>query len=207
MWGLHENTERILQRYRQSAGKLEQMGKSKRKRWQRKTGCHYQKGDKGRSVDGTCGEGHKNPSQGTTFFKHYFNAKWQTLQFQNMKKDLPDDNVLQVMDFAKNREIKYQDEIKATYYTANQVTLHPIVNFYKTDLGLVRESCVIISEYSKHDYHAVHHYQDLAINHISEQTQLPPSRFLVWSDGCSSQYEIFSVRNMEKANVMAKLGS
>ena len=83
----------------------------------------------------------KNPSQGTTFFKHYFNAKWQTLQFQNMKKDLPDDNVLQVMDFAKNREIKYQDEIKATYYTANQVTLHPIVNFYKTDLELIRESC------------------------------------------------------------------
>ena len=131
----------------------------------------------------------KKPSQGTTFFKHYFNAKWQTLQFQNMKKDLPDDNVLQVMDFAKNREIKYQDEIKATYYTANQVTLHPIVNFYKTDLGLVRESCVIISEDSKHDYHAVHHYQDLAKNHISEQTQLPPSRFLVWSDGCSSQYK------------------
>ena len=42
------------------------------------------------------------------------------------------------MDFAKNREIKYQDEIKGAFYTASQITMHPIITFYKADTGLVR---------------------------------------------------------------------
>jgi len=42
------------------------------------------------------------------------------------------------MDFAKNREIKYQDEIKGAFYTAGQITMHPIITFYKADTGLVR---------------------------------------------------------------------
>ena len=57
---------------------------------------------------------------------------------------MADDTVVQVMDFDENREIKYQDKIKASYYTASQVTLHPIVNFYKSENGLVRESCIVI---------------------------------------------------------------
>lgn len=131
----------------------------------------------------------QNPAQGTQFFQHLFNAKWQQLQFQHAKMDIADDAVVQVMDFARNREIKYQDEIKATYYTASQVTMHPIVNFYKTETGLMRESCIVISEDCKHDFHAVHHFENIVKEHLTEEMGQPPNRYIIFSDGCSAQYK------------------
>ena len=131
----------------------------------------------------------RNPAQGMTFCTHYFNACWQNIQYQQIKKDLPKDTILQVMDFAKNREIKYQDDIKGTFYTAGQITLHPIINYYMTDIGMVRESSVVISEDNRHDFHAVHHFQDLVNNHIFQQVTQKPRRLIVYSHGCSSQYK------------------
>lgn len=94
----------------------------------------------------------EKPSQGTTFFKHMHTAKWQSKQFDKIKHDLPKGLTLQIMDFAKNRAVIYQDEIKAAFYTQNQVTLHPIVTYYRNKEGnLVRESSIIISEDNQHD--------------------------------------------------------
>ena len=39
------------------------------------------------------------------------------MQFTGLRDDLSDGLTLQVMDFAKNREIIYQDEIKSAFYT------------------------------------------------------------------------------------------
>lgn len=80
----------------------------------------------------------KKPVQGTSFLHHLHVALWQCMQFSKLKTNLPEDSVLQVMDFAKNREIRYQDEIKAVFYTNNQVTIHPIVTYYRLGNGTVR---------------------------------------------------------------------
>lgn len=72
----------------------------------------------------------KKSSLGTTFLQHLFTAQWQSLQFQNLKNKIPEDVVLQVMDFAKNREVKYQNEIKSAFCSNQQITMHPIVSFY-----------------------------------------------------------------------------
>lgn len=72
-----------------------------------------------------------HPAQGTTFFKHLHTAQWQQTQFSLIKDNLPENWILQVMDFAKNRGINYQEEIKAAFFANSQITMHPIVNYYQ----------------------------------------------------------------------------
>ena len=128
-----------------------------------------------------------HPSQGVSFFQHLLNAKWQAEQYRNLKTNLPKDTLLQVMDFAKNREMKYQDEIKSAFYTANQITMHPIITFYKTDNGLKRHSFIIISEDNAHDYHAVYHFQKLVNLELQAEIGQEARRKIIFSDGCSAQ--------------------
>ncbi|WAR23449.1 LOW QUALITY PROTEIN: hypothetical protein MAR_037118 [Mya arenaria] len=129
----------------------------------------------------------KKPAQGYSFFQHIFTAKWQNLQFRNIKANIPAGSILQVMDFAKNREIKYQSEIKGAFYTARQVTMHPVVTYFQSDVGLVRHSSIIISEDNCHDFHAVNHFEHVVNSHLRKFIE--PKRRIIFSDGCSSQYK------------------
>jgi hypothetical protein len=93
------------------------------------------------------------------------------------------------MDFAKNRAIQYQDEIKSVYYTQEQVTMHPVVTYYKNNNILVRDSSIVISDDINHDYHAVEHYKNIVDGHIEGRIGKTPERRVVFSDGCSAQYK------------------
>ncbi|WAR02999.1 hypothetical protein MAR_009557, partial [Mya arenaria] len=76
-----------------------------------------------------------------------------------------------VMDYGKNRSIRFQDEPKSVYYTIQQVTIHPVVAFYHSpDVPqlTVRESLVFLSDDHSHDHHA---------------------KVVVFSDGCAAQYK------------------
>ena len=107
----------------------------------------------------------KKLAQGYSFFQHIFSAKWQKLQFRNIKANIPAGSILQVMDFAKHREIKYKSEIKG-FYTARQVSMHPVVTYFQSDVGLVRHSSIIISEDNCHDFHAVNHFENVVNSHL-----------------------------------------
>jgi hypothetical protein len=48
-----------------------------------------------------------------------------------IKENLPHKWVIQVMDFAKNRGVSYQEEAKAAFFSNSQITMHPIVNYYR----------------------------------------------------------------------------
>ena len=84
-------------------------------------------------------------------------------------------------------EIEYQDEIKCAYYTQQQITLHPVVTYYKDNSNLKREAVVVINEDNTHDFHAVNHYVKL-VNEVIEKDKQFKQR-IVFSDGCSSQYK------------------
>ncbi|WAR17806.1 VRTN-like protein, partial [Mya arenaria] len=127
----------------------------------------------------------EKPAQGTTFFQHFHIASWQTQQFFNIKNNLPNDCVLQVLDFAKNREVKHQDEIKSAYFTAEHITIHPIVSYYRGENGTVRETSIIISEDNNHDYHAVNHFQQLVDQHLATQLGKTPRK----KNSVHSQYK------------------
>ena len=108
-----------------------------------------------------------------------------------MKRNLPPDSVLLVMDFAKNRTVRYQDEAKSVYFTARQITIHPVVAFYHSpdfpDL-IVRNSLVFLSDDNKHDYNAVDHFFVKSIQYLKKEG-IPFSEVIVFSDGCAAQYK------------------
>lgn len=61
---------------------------------------------------------------------HIHTAQWQQIQFSLIKENMPHKSVIQMMDFSKNRGIIYQ-EVKATFLSNSQITMHPIVNYYR----------------------------------------------------------------------------
>ncbi|MEE8209109.1 MAG: hypothetical protein V3T88_09210 [Nitrosomonadaceae bacterium] len=69
-----------------------------------------------------------------------------------------------------------------------QVTIHPCVGYYSCEGIPVRHSVIVVSDDSKHDYHSVEHYLNLAYNSFSSENR-KFEKVVVFSDGCSSQYK------------------
>ena len=131
----------------------------------------------------------QEPVKGVSFFQHLFTAKWQQREFLNIKQHLPDNWILQVMDFAKNRQTKYNDEIKAAFYSPDQITIHPVVTYYNSDAGIVRHATIVFSSDNIHDYHAVDHYTSMVNKKVIPCIDNNIDTHCVWSDGCSAQYK------------------
>jgi hypothetical protein len=53
------------------------------------------------------------------FSLHIFLAIWEYRQFSNLKKNVPENLIVCVMDFAENVTTKYQDECHVFTVTAN----------------------------------------------------------------------------------------
>ena len=89
---------------------------------------------------------------------HLFTARWQQRQMSMITKNVPDKTVIQVMDFGQNYVCKVQDEPQTVYWDGhNQVTVHPVVCYYKCprDNGTVRDKYICLSSDLKHDNCAV----------------------------------------------------
>ncbi|ESO85590.1 hypothetical protein LOTGIDRAFT_155079 [Lottia gigantea] len=71
------------------------------------------------------------PLQGESFICHLFTANWQFAQFKRLKQNLPQNCLLMIMDFTQNYAVILQDAIKLQAFTHKQITIHPIVVFYK----------------------------------------------------------------------------
>ena len=116
---------------------------------------------------------------------------WQQRQFSELKTKLPKEWVLLVMDFGKNRAMRFQGEPKSVFFTAQQVTIHPVVLFYHSSSAadlLVRDSLVFLSNDNKHDYHAVDHFFMKSVEYL-EDVGISFTKLIVFSDGCSAQYK------------------
>ena len=94
-----------------------------------------------------------------------------------------------IMDFAKNRELFYQDEIKSAFYGRSQVTMHPIIMYYRTTSAepAKKVSMVFLSDDRTHDHHAVAHYTNQAVDFL--QTVIDVEKIIIFSDGCAGQYK------------------
>jgi hypothetical protein len=88
------------------------------------------------------------------------------------------------MDIAKNRGVSYQEEVKAAFFSNSQITMHPIVNYNRKrdNPGIVKDSCIILSEDLNHDFHAVNFYKSLVDKHIVSQLGAAPEKMVVYSD-------------------------
>lgn len=129
------------------------------------------------------------PAQNTNFVNHVGSAHWQHKQYRAIKDNLPLNTALMIMDFAKNRELFYQDEIKSAFYGRNQVTMHPIIIYYQTASNepAKKVSMVFLSDDRTHDHHAVAYYTNQAIDFL--KTVMDVEKVIIFSDGCAGQYK------------------
>ncbi|XP_072025409.1 uncharacterized protein [Amphiura filiformis] len=130
-----------------------------------------------------------------TLAKHVFVANWQQDMFTEISTKLPQNWALLVLDFAENYGCLSQDEIQSAHWATQQVTVHPIAGYYNcvhsdaTQSHIVQEAMVFISEDLGHDFHAVHHFEEVAVKHLKESRGLPLEHIVEYTDGCGCQYK------------------
>ena len=119
---------------------------------------------------------------------HLFNGDWHQKQLHEITRDVPDGVVVEVLDFAQNYLCIYQDEIQAAHWDHDQVTIHPIVCYYKGKCGhQVTEELVFLTADLKHDVHAVKAFENSAYKHLI--TKLDINQVIQFSDQCAAQYK------------------
>ena len=115
------------------------------------------------------GQDVETPLINTSFPLHQFTASWQSRNYKKLKEDLPINGVLMIFDFGKNREIRHQDEAKSSFYSAQQVTVHPVVMYYRSqnvpDLT-VRDSMIFLTDDINHDHHAVQYFLKESLKYL-----------------------------------------
>ena len=101
---------------------------------------------------------------------------------------------LVVGDFSENYSFVLQDAAQSFHWNNLQATLHPFVCYYTTSndsddqSNIQHVSFVVISESNSHDTIAVHLFQKVLIEYLTN-TIAKPTKILYFSDGCAAQYK------------------
>ncbi|XP_069117201.1 uncharacterized protein [Argopecten irradians] len=124
--------------------------------------------------------------------KHLFVAHWEYEQFQQIAANPPDDTIIAVLDFGRNYICEHQDEPQFLFWSHHQITVHPIVCYYKCSQGtckeIVKEDLVFLSDDITHDAHAVSRFEEEAIEYLTKKG-VSCKKLVEFTDGCSSQYK------------------
>ena len=67
-----------------------------------------------------------------TFRSHISRIPAQLREQKNLKENLPPNHVLIHMDFVEDYRCRLQNEIRSAYWSPNQLTIHPVMMYYKT---------------------------------------------------------------------------
>lgn len=104
------------------------------------------------------------------YAKHMFVARWQHKMYAGIKKDVPIETVVTVIDFSENYSAFFQNAIQSVHWVNIQVTLFPMVSWYRCaecpDSPVNRDCFIFISDDQKHDSYAVHAFQMLAYSFL-----------------------------------------
>ncbi|XP_053391572.1 uncharacterized protein LOC123539851 [Mercenaria mercenaria] len=120
---------------------------------------------------------------------HLFTARWQYKQFNDISKNVPENVVVTIADFSENYRCVSQDEIQSAYYSYSQVSVFPMIAYYKCPdcEDVVQESAVFISDDLNHDAMAVNLFSKLMFEHISSHVKVEQE--IQFSDGCAAQFK------------------
>uniref|UniRef100_UPI00358E6D50 uncharacterized protein n=1 Tax=Myxine glutinosa TaxID=7769 RepID=UPI00358E6D50 len=108
------------------------------------------------------------------FAEHVFSKNWQHKQQTKLRANIPTGAVSSVFDFAENYTCTYQRGVQSAYYSHDSATVHPIVSYYRSPRcnNSVTESCIMISDDLRHDYHLVNTFQQVVCQHLTSCRQL-----------------------------------
>ena len=135
--------------------------------------------------------------------QHMYWYVWQGEQFEKLLQCIQPGEVVFIADFAKNMQIVRQGEIQSAYFHRNQVTLHPVIMYFKCPRGcgeLVADEFMCISPDLMHDSLAAHRYLREGIKHL-QANEIPIEKGYFFSDNCTSQFKCYKVFQL-----MSKLG-
>ena len=133
-----------------------------------------------------------HPLQRVSFVEHFMAQKIQYRMYKDCLDALKVGQCILVQDFAKNRDISFQDLIKENYWTKKQDTMHPTVLFFRLSENGDLQRLVIthLSDITTHDAHIVHYMTQDCIATLKEKhLQIHWTKFFIWSDGCAAQYK------------------
>lgn len=127
----------------------------------------------------------------TGLARHLFNATWQYQQFTKARETLKVGTLLLVADFAENFRVEYQDEIQAAHWGYTQITVHPIMFYWRSQCcdSVISEGVVGTSDDLKHDSKAAKDFIDQAIAHIKHTRNVIVDNVVQFTDGCPGQYK------------------
>jgi hypothetical protein len=100
--------------------------------------------------------------------EHVFRAAWQYDQFRENVNNISEGEIVMAMDFSENYTCRYGREIQSVHWNQKQITLHPMMLYYKKDEELHKDGFTIISDDLKHDSQAVSAFEKAAVQHLRE---------------------------------------
>jgi len=120
---------------------------------------------------------------------HVFDNKWQSEEYEKMKKKLAPGDILMVCDFGTNWAVHTGEEPQGVNWTRDQVTIHNSVCFFLCPECniLDKDEIAIYSDDLKHDWAAVDLFTDKMLNHL-ENRGINIGRLIRFSDNCAGQY-------------------
>lgn len=123
---------------------------------------------------------------------HQFSKLWQLKQFKLCQSNLRHGQVLMVLDFSQNILLYSNPEPQACHWDHQQVTVHPIVVYYRCpDPGcdeLVVEELIHITGDRHHDLQAVSFFEESTIQYLLSKG-IPLNVLIEFTDNCSQQFK------------------
>ena len=143
-----------------------------------------------------------------SFRSHVNRVYTQFKQQKNLKENLPDNHVYIHMDFAEDYRCRSQNEIQSVYWSPTQVTIYPVVMYYKNrrEKENSHQSFVFVSSESHHDATFIYTLIGKLVPLLKE---IVPNLEMIhyWTHSPTSQYRnktIFKVSSYHEENFNSK---
>ena len=124
-----------------------------------------------------------------SFRSHVNRVYTEFKQQKNLKDNLPDNHVYIHMDFAEDYRCRSQNEIQSAYWSPTQVTIHPVVMYYKNrgEKENSHQNFVFVSIESHHDTTFIYTLIGRLVPLLKEiVSNLETIHY--WTDSLTSQY-------------------
>jgi hypothetical protein len=124
---------------------------------------------------------------------HLFTSDWQHKQYKASQRKIQEGDIVIGMDFSENYRTCYQNEIASAHFSYNQISIHPMVCWYKCPQEncheIIKESIIGVADDLRKDAVAVNAFVGSARNHLITNRGINIKREIRWSDNCSAQYK------------------
>ena len=121
---------------------------------------------------------------------HHFTAKAQANYLKELKERIMiNERAIILMDFAENYSFVCQDAVQGFHWDTSQVTLHPVVVYYKDNCqSLSCKSFCMVSDEREHNAIVIHKFIHVVVDSLKD---VSPSlnHIHYFSDGAASQYK------------------